>query len=602
MASAPIGLNDAILQHAQQVLWSQTPDEQKHAFWLQAASSHAVGANAHDVPRSMSLCLPNNGETPNLDFGSMDRTRSAPSSVPMGRSTSGHFPGTFPNANSLSRRSISAIPAWSTASEDNLNSGYTFAPVSSSAPGRTALRAIDESSVIKSDVVEYTPEQFVGAYMKPSASPSLIIPSNVQRDRLQANQLTPEWSQSYDGSISPGTPSTVPLMTPTLSSSHMSRDSSINTQFLSDLSMMRTASNVSDFFSPFISDEDGAISLSSMSTKTISACDDSPNFFNFTGSGEDFLSNVHVSASASALTSPSSTSNLVDLAEDMQRSPSSSSSNSSYASAHSTSSRHLRRDREIKLQASKVKIAPKAVEPKRESSPTPSSTQMVRLQSQDGSSKMHGVIAKVPYTRPQHPKIRCPQCDDHPSGFRGTHELERHIARNHTKVRKAFICVDASPEKKFLSTCKHCRNKKAYGAYYNAAAHLRRAHFHPRKRGRKGKNDEKRGGSGGGDDPPMDYLRQHWIMEIEVVNSYPKTDNDDVNDANDASDKADDSLEYDVNSYPNQPAADNVLLDFNQQFFDASFMTNHDMGAFELQSGGLTDPNAFQFDADTMIS
>ena len=56
-----------------------------------------------------------------------------------------------------------------------------------------------------------------------------------------------------------------------------------------------------------------------------------------------------------------------------------------------------------------------------------------------------------------------------------------------------------------------------YGAYYNAAAHLRRAHFHPRKRGRKGKHDEKRGGKGGGDDPPMDILKQKWMKEVEIV-------------------------------------------------------------------------------------
>jgi hypothetical protein len=47
---------------------------------------------------------------------------------------------------------------------------------------------------------------------------------------------------------------------------------------------------------------------------------------------------------------------------------------------------------------------------------------------------------------------------------------------------------------------------------------LRRAHFHPRKRGRKGKNDEKRGGIGGGDHPAMDWLKQYWIKETEVAN------------------------------------------------------------------------------------
>jgi hypothetical protein len=112
----------------------------------------------------------------------------------------------------------------------------------------------------------------------------------------------------------------------------------------------------------------------------------------------------------------------------------------------------------------------------------------------------------------------CAHCNERPDGFRGTHELDRHIARAHAVVRKGYICVAPAFDAKFLDACKHCRNRKVYGAYYNAAAHLRRAHFHPRKRGRKGKNDEKRGGIGGGDHPPMDYLKMHWIQELEVPN------------------------------------------------------------------------------------
>ncbi|KAF2108444.1 hypothetical protein BDV96DRAFT_636736 [Lophiotrema nucula] len=59
-------------------------------------------------------------------------------------------------------------------------------------------------------------------------------------------------------------------------------------------------------------------------------------------------------------------------------------------------------------------------------------------------------------------------------------------------------CIDASEDKKFL-----------------AKSHLRRLHFHPRKRGRKGKNDTQRGAAGR-DDPPMDYPKANWIKEIEV--------------------------------------------------------------------------------------
>ena len=61
---------------------------------------------------------------------------------------------------------------------------------------------------------------------------------------------------------------------------------------------------------------------------------------------------------------------------------------------------------------------------------------------------------------------------------------------------------------------------KEYGAYYNAAAHLRRAHFKPktpkgRSKGLK-EAEEKRGGKGGGDWPSMAELKP-WMKEVEVV-------------------------------------------------------------------------------------
>jgi hypothetical protein len=55
--------------------------------------------------------------------------------------------------------------------------------------------------------------------------------------------------------------------------------------------------------------------------------------------------------------------------------------------------------------------------------------------------------------------------------------------------------------------------------YYNAAAHLRRAHFCPRKRGRIAKIEERdiRAGKGGGDWPSIEWLKANgWLQEIEV--------------------------------------------------------------------------------------
>lgn len=139
------------------------------------------------------------------------------------------------------------------------------------------------------------------------------------------------------------------------------------------------------------------------------------------------------------------------------------------------------------------------------------------------------LISKAPYHRPVHPKIRCKQCNDYPDGFRGEHELRRHSERCHSTVRRVWICIDNSPDKTFLANCNKCRDKKKYGAYYNAAAHLRRAHFNPRPRGRKGKNHEKRGGKGGGDWPAMELLKEKWMKEVEVIVLSNSMDSDDRN-------------------------------------------------------------------------
>jgi hypothetical protein len=71
-----------------------------------------------------------------------------------------------------------------------------------------------------------------------------------------------------------------------------------------------------------------------------------------------------------------------------------------------------------------------------------------------------------------------------------------------------------------LSKCKSCRNSKAYGASYNAAAHLRRTHFFPckKKRGGRGKVSEGPRLMGGGEKPPMDELK-NWMYKKIVINA-----------------------------------------------------------------------------------
>jgi hypothetical protein len=135
---------------------------------------------------------------------------------------------------------------------------------------------------------------------------------------------------------------------------------------------------------------------------------------------------------------------------------------------------------------------------------------------------------KAPYIRPPNTKINCPNCNEYPDGFRGKHELNRHWQRAHAKVRTFWVTVDASPDKNLLAKCKQCRTGKKYGAYYNAAAHLRRAHFCRTKRDHKSKS----GNKGRSDLPTVDDLMGGgWIKEItEVFDNTKVFDNDDVND------------------------------------------------------------------------
>jgi hypothetical protein len=153
-----------------------------------------------------------------------------------------------------------------------------------------------------------------------------------------------------------------------------------------------------------------------------------------------------------------------------------------------------------------------------------SSQAMTRLMSRDGSQDNKvAITSKSTYQRPKHDRVYCNDCETHPEGFRGQHELSRHQDREHKSLVKKWMCVEpedyqhTKPVVPF-SRCKACSSQKKYGAYYNAAAHLRRAHFKPKAKGR-GKNTrvedaEKRGGKGGGDWPSMSVLKQ-WMQEVE---------------------------------------------------------------------------------------
>ncbi|KAL8304295.1 hypothetical protein RB597_004472 [Gaeumannomyces tritici] len=153
-----------------------------------------------------------------------------------------------------------------------------------------------------------------------------------------------------------------------------------------------------------------------------------------------------------------------------------------------------------------------------------------------GSVVGRGLTSPIPASRvrssdhrPPLRRVFCSKCSEYPEGFRGEHELRRHTDAKHAAMVKRWVCTEphgsnplTSPQPVVpLSKCKACVTQKRYGAYYNAAAHLRRAHFNPH-----------RGGKASGDWPTMTILKD-WMREVRQ--------SVDVQDPMDSSDGEDDA-------------------------------------------------------------
>ena len=250
-----------------------------------------------------------------------------------------------------------------------------------------------------------------------------------------------------------------------------------------------------------------------------------------------------------------------------------SSSNVSCKSNASNLSRRSKERREQVLEnGRRIILAPKPQEKPEES---------LAASSKATSKKLRALEArKIASQRRKQVKVYCHHCQEHPGGFRGAHELQRHLNSKHSSTVTKWICrdpadvgVDTVRPENPLKGCKSCESNKPYAAYYNAAAHMRRAHFAPKPKEGRTRNktiipkEEKRGGSAGGLWPTMDVLKE-WMVVVtvkvdpsaKVEDSDPDQSIEQAEDEDDCMDDAEDATEADGHAVI-EPASSPMKLD-----------------------------------------
>jgi hypothetical protein len=424
------------------------------------------------------------------------------------------------------RQDNPVIEAWSKHQEQPLSS-YTFShqPQRSTSQRKSNLEHVPELENVGEDPAAFlSREGFAPTFSYTPAQLSIPSPTTPSRARMSSinthqtyNMYTPTTPTSDSQSLTTAT---------TLTSNTMSRQNSLyNEPILESIEMMKFNSNTS-FSTDYPTDQNmydqvTPHSTSSRHSRRSSNEEQSQLLVGAGGAGND----SHFSRTFSSQEKYPQFQSSGSFGEKMEKSQSNESTSSTSSSLSSRSKQSLRAS--IELAASR-RLMPKGISEGHPMSRDNSSQSMVRLESRNGSQDKIA-ISKPTYQRPRHDRVQCTQCDDHPDGFRGEHELRRHQDRQHKTRVKKWVCMMPTSNSELqsalkpalpLSRCKSCQQRKEYGAYYNAAAHLRRAHFKPKSKGRskshaKLETPQKRGGNGGGDWPKMEDLKP-WMIEVEV--------------------------------------------------------------------------------------
>lgn len=394
-----------------------------------------------------------------------------------------------------------------------------------------------------------------------SVSPSVPIPST---NTLSTYQYIP----------TPSTPTSDSLTTATTLTSNMSRQNSLSEHMLESMQLMKCSSSTS--YSQDISHDQTFYDQvppfqSSSHSRRSSNEEQSQLLIGAGGASHESQFSHSLQFSSSGLSG-----------EKMEKCQ----SNESTSSLSSTSSSRNKQRLQAQINLANARpLMPKGGSEDTIMSRENSSQSMKRLESKDGSSDKVAISSKPTYTRPKHDRVYCKQCDSHQEGFRGEHELRRHQDREHKSLVKKWVCIEPTdglshPKPVLaLTRCKAChQQKKKYGAYYNAAAHLRRAHFKPKSKSARTKSNakvedgEKRGGKGGGDWPAMSELK-HWMKEVEelVTDCSLADEEQEAAEASDDDDTLDNS--FDDSIFSQQPtSALSGSSSFDNNYADASPM------------------------------